>query len=146
MIDCIETSKDIELYRYVSLSKLMNIIEFEQLAFTRISTGWEDSWELPLSKLELLGKEGAVVQKHYHYTDDMFGQCWTMNGNSDAMWRIYSQDKQGVMLTTTLKSLIEMDKDLRGYIEKVFYYKNLQQGIEYIEKKRSYRRNIKMHI
>lgn len=25
----------------------------------------------------------------------MFGQCWSLEGDSDALWRIYSSEKEG---------------------------------------------------
>jgi hypothetical protein len=36
----------------------------------------------------------------------MFGQCWTTSKASDAMWRIYSHDKKGVRIRTTVNKLL----------------------------------------
>ncbi len=34
------------------------------------------------------------------------GQCWSLLGESDAMWRTYSQDKKGVKVKTTIRKLL----------------------------------------
>jgi hypothetical protein len=57
----------------------------------------------------------------------MFAQCWCRKGVSDAMWRIYSQDKLGVRIRTTeskLKSALvalASQKDLGFKIAPVRY-------------------------
>lgn len=41
------------------------------------------------------------------FRDQYFGQCWTLKSASDAMWRIYSHDKQGIRIRTTIRKLIQ---------------------------------------
>ncbi|MGD9368632.1 MAG: DUF2971 domain-containing protein [Desulfobacteraceae bacterium] len=36
-----------------------------------------------------------------------YGQCWTLNIESDAMWRIYSPDKNGVKIQTKIRKLFQ---------------------------------------
>jgi hypothetical protein len=57
-----------------------------------------------------------------------FGQCWTLNEDTDAMWRIYSSDKCGVRLKTTVGKLFNaaikaqgLFADFSCYIGKVEY-------------------------
>lgn len=38
---------------------------------------------------------------------DWYGQCWTTNDDTDALWRIYSHDKDGVKVRTTVRKLLE---------------------------------------
>jgi hypothetical protein len=37
--------------------------------------------------------------------ESYFGQCWTLNEDSDAMWRIYSADEEGIKVRTTVRKL-----------------------------------------
>lgn len=63
--------------------------------------------------------------------DSLYGQCWTLNRESDAMWRIYSSDKNGVKVRTTIRKLFESlysaiysgAKDVSCFIGKVEYLK-----------------------
>src|SRR5262249_33908953 len=38
---------------------------------------------------------------------DWYGQCWTTNFDTDAMWRIYSPCKDGIQVGTTVRKLFE---------------------------------------
>lgn len=37
----------------------------------------------------------------------MYGQCWTLEKSSDAMWRIYSSDKNSIRIRTTIEQLVD---------------------------------------
>ena len=39
--------------------------------------------------------------------EDWYGQCWTLNEDTDAMWRIYSHDKDGIKVRTTIRKLFK---------------------------------------
>lgn len=40
------------------------------------------------------------------FRDDLYGQCWTREPVSEAMWQIYSRDKDGIRVRTTVGNLI----------------------------------------
>lgn len=122
-----------KIHRYISLSKFMNMIEYNHLVFTRIIEGWDDSWELPLSKVKYIDEEGKEMKGQYSISNDLFGQCWTTNNNSDAMWRIYSPDEQGIMISTTVDKIRELNGVKRGYIGRVHYYDKLLDTKDEIE-------------
>lgn len=42
-----------------------------------------------------------------HSRKNIYGQCWTLNDETDAMWRIYSKDCTGVKVKTTIRKLFE---------------------------------------
>jgi hypothetical protein len=42
----------------------------------------------------------------HDYHKDFYGQCWTLNKASDAMWRIYSHDHRGIRIKSTVKKLV----------------------------------------
>ena len=57
-----------------------------------------------------------------------YGQCWTLEKESDAMWRIYVPCKHSVKIKTTIHKLlsaiydkIEINPDRRCFIGKVIY-------------------------
>lgn len=39
--------------------------------------------------------------------DGVFGQCWTICPETDAMWRIYSQDLKSIRIRTTVEKLYD---------------------------------------
>lgn len=43
----------------------------------------------------------------YDVRNRMYGQCWTLEGASDAMWRIYSSDRNSVRIRTTINHLLD---------------------------------------
>jgi hypothetical protein len=62
--------------------------------------------------------------------DSVYGQCWTLHRETDAMWRIYSHEKDGVRVTSTPRKLLEALRktdskfaDVRAFIGKVSYLK-----------------------
>lgn len=66
-------------------------------------------WDDPFENFILQGRgrtsNGRTVS--FGMRESLFGQCWTLNWESDAMWRIYSPDKNGVKIRTTIKKLFE---------------------------------------
>ncbi|WIX26833.1 DUF2971 domain-containing protein [Xanthomonas arboricola pv. corylina] len=53
------------------------------------------------------------ILKHQR-SDRFFAQCWCKKSVSDAMWRIYSQDRTGIRIRTTKQKLF---KSLRSFKE-----------------------------
>lgn len=51
-----------------------------------------------------------------------YGQCWSLTKDSDAMWRIYSNHKDGVRIKTTVGKLISELEQTRGMIAVVPYF------------------------
>lgn len=128
-----ELDHNTRVFRYISLSKFMNIIEFESIAFSRIMKCWEDSWELPVSKIKTVDDSASIINSLGSDSDELFGQCWTKLDDSDAMWRVYSPDKQGIMISTRIKNLLNIDKITSGFIGKVHYYNELLDGMKYVD-------------
>lgn len=51
-----------------------------------------------------------------------YGQCWTIKEESDAMWRIYSPDKNGIKVRTTIRKLFESFYDKTDSYRKLKYF------------------------
>src|SRR5205085_4195507 len=46
--------------------------------------------------------------------DQVYGQCWTLQTASDAMWRIYSPNAEAVRIRSTVRRLLESLNSDRG--------------------------------
>jgi hypothetical protein len=77
---------DVNVYRVIPLTRLYEL--FETRTNVLVSP---KKWEDPFEKIVLRG---------------LFGQCWTRHKASDAMWRIYSPQSEGVRLRTTVRALL----------------------------------------
>lgn len=91
------------LYRYISLAQFLSLVENEELLLKKI-TLWEDTWEGLDKQIPRRKDDGGLEYPHTTLADSVVGQCWTYEKDSDAMWRIYSPDKQGVMIETKAKN------------------------------------------
>lgn len=94
---------DTKIYHFMPLVRFVEMMETQHTFFTRI-TEWEDSWEMPYRHLHLV-KDGKKREKAN--AEFMYGICWTKEDsyNTDAMWRIYSADKQSICFSTTISKL-----------------------------------------
>src|ERR1700730_17975937 len=114
------------LWRYVDFAKFAWMLEQKALFFPRVST-FEDKYEgafpdaqLPYKRTfgPLLGTPegmpGEAEARHDKqmrdkakmFRDRTFVSCWHLNeGESAAMWKIYSQHKEGIAIRTTFGDL-----------------------------------------
>lgn len=80
---------DQRLYRIIRFDRLVQMLNTDEWHFAHPSE-WVDPYESRLTSL---------------LSHALFAQCWCRKGVSDAMWRIYSQDKLGVRIRTTKRKL-----------------------------------------
>lgn len=121
-------TRDDKIYRYISLEQFMQMVENNLTYLTRIIS-WEDTWEVPSKNIPTRINNGKVELPLYSGSSELFGQCWTLKEESDAMWRIYSPTKSGIKVGTTINKL-ELIKDLNySAINKTYYYKDLMDGL-----------------
>jgi hypothetical protein len=94
---------DTKIYRTIHKDRLLKMFASGENALVRPSL-WDDTFENYLlnSPVELKGEVGS-----FSFANDLYGQCWTLEGFSDAMWRIYSADKMGVRIRTTVRKLLD---------------------------------------
>lgn len=95
---------DKSIYRIIKLDHLEIMLRDSTIAFAKTSS-WEDVYENFFFK-EKFYLAGDRV-KMEHFADHIFGQCWSTFRDSDAMWRIYSQDKKSVRIKTTISKLFD---------------------------------------
>ena len=115
------------VYRFVSFDILLQMLN-EKSNYLVKTSSWEDSYENFMSKENIKYRSKKVDLKGI--IDNMYGQCWTSKMTSDALWRIYSPDKKGVRIKTTLAKLDQIGEEnkARGafLLGRVRYY---SQGV-----------------
>lgn len=101
-IDQQEYSKNI--YRIFTIDRLVEIFEQKENALVKPGL-WDDPFENFILNIPIKHKTGQVSKSTLRKRG--YGQCWTLNIESDAMWRIYSPDKNGVKIQTTIRKLFQ---------------------------------------
>jgi len=100
-----EKGLDTHIYRVMPAHRLFEIFESKQL--TLVQPG---KWDDPFENLILKGLISGILDRFPAskvFRNYIYGQCWTLQRESDAMWRIYSQDKNGVRVRCTIRTLLE---------------------------------------
>jgi len=103
-IDLTQKQLDAHVYRIIEPKRLYELFESKEGVLVHPSC-WDDPYENFILRSKVRDKTGQV--KAYTYHEKMYGQCWTLNTNSDAMWRIYSPDTRGIRIRTTVRRLLE---------------------------------------
>jgi hypothetical protein len=87
---------------------------------------WDDPFENFILTRAVAAKQG--MYPNINVQANFYGQCWTELKESDAIWRIYSPDKNGVKVKTTigklLKSLVKATSNGECFIGRVSYLKD----------------------
>lgn len=95
---------DTPIYRIFSLDRFSEMITSGENGLVHPSK-WDDPFENFFLKCDAETPEGETVSLS-SLSASWYGQCWTLNSDSDAMWRIYSKDKkEGVKVKTTVRKL-----------------------------------------
>lgn len=118
-----------KVYRYINIKQFLYFIENNKTYLTRISS-WEDTWEAPTRKIPTQHDNGKIEFPLYCASMDLFGQCWTLNKESDAMWRIYSTSKDGIKIGTSIKKFELIEGLEHSGFNKVLYYRDLKEGLD----------------
>lgn len=124
---------DAPIYKYIPFKYLKLMIQNSNLYFGKVSS-WEDVYENWFLKEQMVlptGEKGSAKE----LIPGVFGQSWTLQEESDAMWRIYSKldrtqhdylDDTAVRIKTTARKLYNViyanDEDFNSsYIGAVTY-------------------------
>jgi hypothetical protein len=97
-----EKDLDKPIYRIFSFERLKQIFDEQQLTLVKPSL-WDDPFENFILNSTGRLPDGRVFEIRFRNT--FYGQCWSLTRESDAMWRIYSPDKNGVKVKTTIRKL-----------------------------------------
>lgn len=125
-------TNETRLYRYMGLSQFLSLVENKQTHITRIRH-WQDTWEAPSYQLPRQLDDGELEYSLWNIAEDMFGQSWSLHSESDALWRVYSRDKEGLVVQTTARKF-DLMKEIRfGVLAPVIYYDNLLDALSEIK-------------
>lgn len=135
----IKIDENVKIWRYLSFDKFESLLRDKSLFFCRADK-FSDPFEGSLPKKEIENRLRAIRQTalgtNYQFEEkDIFGHaetlsahhkilksrfvinCWHINlGESDAMWRLYLKDNEGVAIQSTPKKLF---KSLENSLEKI---------------------------
>jgi hypothetical protein len=93
------------IYRIFTLERGLETIIGKKLTLVRPSL-WDDPYENALYQTPIQTDKGENISVE-PLRDCLYAQCWTEDGNSDALWRIYSPYKNGFRATTTVGKLLK---------------------------------------
>lgn len=111
-----DTDLDKPIYRIIRFSTLEQIFNEQKLTLVKPKK-WDDPFENFILKSTGILPDGRELE--IGFREHFYGQCWSLTKESDAMWRIYSPDKDGVKIKTTIRKLFTPLFQLGGE------YKNL---------------------
>ncbi len=121
-----------KLYRYMSIESFMAFVETNRINLSNINI-WDYKWEAILSKLPTVDDKGVRVERLYSFHQDIYGLCWSLAKESDAMWRIYSPNKTGLQISTSVRKFELIGDVKRWYLGKVKYFKTMKEAFEKIK-------------
>lgn len=99
-----EDKLDREIFRIMPIDRLLQIFSDNKLTLVKPKL-WDDPFENMLLNGFAKTSEGELVD-FVPMRESVYGQCWTLHSETDAMWRIYSYDKQGAKVKTTIRKLL----------------------------------------
>lgn len=104
-IEISDDELDANIYRIMSVSRLLQCFKDRHLTLVPPSN-WDDPFENLLLKASIrVGKEDSAL---IAARDQVYGQCWTLHKETDAMWRIYSPEKMGVKVKVKIRNLLKV--------------------------------------
>ncbi len=97
-------NEDTPVYRVFSNQRLFEMFSDKKLTLVAPQK-WDDPFENFLAKCKAV-VDGIPNVDIGGLFKSFYGQCWTLNPESDAMWRIYSHTKDGARVSTTAGRLL----------------------------------------
>lgn len=127
------------IYQILPLEFAKNILKNQKLRFNNIKAHWDDPYELFLFKQHIHVDGKNWYDSYNEWLSRYYGQCWSLNKDTDAMWRIYSHDKRSVQIKTTILDFIKVLDQTRGimWTGPTFgrvVYKTKEEIIEFLRK------------
>lgn len=126
------TAADLDkpVYRIMPAHRLLECFQKKRLVLVRPSR-WDDPFEnMLLASMVTLESDANRAKRSLRDLgyDQVYGQCWTLHRETDAMWRIYSPDKNGAKVRSTPRKLLKALQvadlfDEYSYVGRVLYKK-----------------------
>lgn len=96
---------DAPIYRIYSKRWFLDLLNSRENGLVKPRI-WDDPFENFFLRSEVTGLDGEKISIE-NLAENWYGQCWTLNADTDAMWRIYSPDKDGIKVKTTVRKLFD---------------------------------------
>jgi hypothetical protein len=112
------TEKADTLYRIMEFHHVVQLFTTDTLYFSHPSQ-WDDPYEVRVS---------------HDWEHMLYAQCWCKKSMSDAMWRIYSQNKTSVRIRTT-RDKLQAAMDNFSLKQKGKGFKSILEDVEYFKTK-----------
>lgn len=107
-----DSELDKNIYRIIPLSRLYELFKNSENVLVKPSM-WDDPFENFILKSKVRFRNGKTYG--FSHKNGFYGQCWTLNKASDAMWRIYSEDKCSVRIRSTIRKLFNSLYDSQSH-------------------------------
>lgn len=112
---------DTPVYRVYSINYLMELFNSKYNVLVKPKK-WDDPFENLVFQQKATLSDGTSVSFD-PIRNRFYGQCWTLSQNeTDALWRIYSHDKDGVRVKTTLRKLFDNFYDTSNIYAAVSFF------------------------
>ena len=98
-----EIDLDIPIYRVYNCQRLLTLFQEKKNTLVKPAL-----WDDPLENFILTTAAKSFDEDSrydFEARNRFYGQCWSLIDESDAMWRIYSPDKMGIKVKTTMNKL-----------------------------------------
>jgi hypothetical protein len=97
---------DTPVYRVYPIDRLSQVFNDKKNTLVK-PLMWDDPFENLVFQQTATLSDGLTVSFD-NIREKFYGQCWTLNiEETDALWRIYSPNKDGVRVKTTLRQLFD---------------------------------------
>jgi hypothetical protein len=90
------------IFRVFSYCRFVEMLANRRLTLVKPKL-WDDPFENFILQSRFRLPEGTIIT--LAASEQLYGQCWSRTKESDAMWRIYASNKDGVKVRATLKKL-----------------------------------------
>lgn len=108
------------LYRVISIDRLIEILDKDKWAFVS-PTMWNDPYEKAFIEAEYHHNRKKFflpikpIRSGENMQYSLFAMCWTETRESEAFWKTYTPNSDGVKITVWAKDLLAILKKIRDY-------------------------------
>lgn len=99
------SDSDTPIYRVFNAQRLLELFTLSKNTLVKPAL-WDDPLENYVLHAAIKAFSDHPHKFDFTTKDRIYGQCWSTLEESDAMWRIYSPDKSGVKVRTTIGKLL----------------------------------------